>query len=161
VLSRQEPRAKSDACRVHGIHHVGITVAELDRSLAFYCHLLGISLLGHSDEEEVGPIVGLKTARVRIADLDVGNGQVLELLEYGSQSAEGRPHDPGTVGSCHLSLEVDSLHSALSRLENAGFMPMGETTALSIGGVWEDCTVVYIRDPDGVILELIERGTGD
>jgi hypothetical protein len=37
-------------------------------------------------------------------------------------------------------------------------MPMGEVVALSDGGVWEGCKVVYLRDPDNVIIELIERG---
>ena len=41
----------------------------------------------------------------------------------------------------------------------AGFLPMGEPAELS-GGVWQDCTAVYLRDPDGVIVELIEKGTG-
>lgn len=159
MLSRQERPAEPDAYRVRRIHHVGIAVAQLERSLAFYCDLLGMSVIGRSDDEEVGAIVGMKTARVRIADLDLGNGQILELLEYGSGNGDVCLGGPGTVGSCHLSLQVDSVRSALSRLEMAGYMPIGETTELTLGGVWEDCTVVYLRDPDGVILELIERGT--
>jgi len=153
-LERPEP----DAYRVRRVHHVGITVARLDRSLAFYRDLLGMTVLGLSDDEDVGAIVGITGARVRAADLDAGDGQVLELLEYDSDNAKSYSHGPDTVGSCHLSLQVGDLSSVLSRLASAGFMPMGEVVALSDGGVWEGCKVVYLRDPDNVIIELIERG---
>jgi catechol 2,3-dioxygenase-like lactoylglutathione lyase family enzyme len=144
---------------VRRIHHFGITVAKLDRSLAFYRDLLGMTVLGISGDEEVGAIVGIPGARVRAADIDAGNGQVLELLEYASSTAEQHIHGPDMVGTCHLSFQVGDLASTLSRLGEAGFRPMGEIAALTEGGVWQDCTVVYLRDPDGVIVELVERGT--
>lgn len=143
------------------IHHVGITVAELDRSLDFYRDLLGMTLIGRSDDEEVGSIVGIPGARARIADLDAGNGQILELLEYGSHRTRRGIDDPDTVGSSHLSLEVAELQPALSRLVNAGFVPMGQVAELRMGGAWGHCKVVYLRDPDGFIVELIERDVDD
>ncbi len=142
---------------VRRIHHVGITVAKLDRSLAFYRDLLGMTVLGLSGDEEVGDIVGIPGAQVRAADIDAGNGQVLELLEYSTGSAEQPVHGPDTIGTSHLSLQVDELSSTLSRLAEAGFEPMGQVTALEDGGVWEGCTVVYLRDPDGMIVELVEQ----
>jgi catechol 2,3-dioxygenase-like lactoylglutathione lyase family enzyme len=145
---RQPPGGTvSDAYSVRRIDHVGITVAQLDRSLAFYRDLLGMSVIGLSDDEDVGAIVGIPGASARIADLDAGNGQILELLEYVSH-ADGHLDGPDTVGSCHLSLQIGELGSALSRLASAGFRPIGEPADLSIGGAW-----------DGVILELIERGS--
>lgn len=62
--------------------------------------------------------------------------------------------------NCNLSLRVDELRSAHSRLASGGFTPAGEPARLSGGGVWQDCTVVYLRDPDDAILELIERAKG-
>ncbi len=153
----EEPRPY----RVRRIHHVGITVADLDRSLVFYRDLLGMNVIGCSDEEDVGAIVGIPGARAHIADLDAGNGQILELLEYGRRVEERRVSRPDTIGSCHLSLQVAQLDAALSRLEDAGFTLLGQVAQLSTGGVWHDCTVVYLRDPDGIILELIERATDD
>lgn len=160
MTAQQDRRVGPDAYRVRRIHHVGITVAKLDRSLTFYRDLLGMRVIGLSDDEEVGAIVGTQVAGVRIADLDVGNDQILELLEYGSENRDVPSYGPDTVGGCHLSLQVGDLTSALLRLANAGFMPMGEPVTLFIGGVWEGCTVVYLRDPDGVILELVERDIG-
>jgi catechol 2,3-dioxygenase-like lactoylglutathione lyase family enzyme len=160
VPAHQEQRGQPDGCCVRRIHHVGITVGQLDRSLAFYRDLLGMNVIGLSDDEDVGPIVGLPGARVRAADLDAGNGQIIELLEYGSADGDGRAPGPDTVGGCHLSLQVGELRSVLSRLASAGFLPVGEPAELSGGGVWQNCTAVYLRDPDGVIIELIQRGAG-
>jgi catechol 2,3-dioxygenase-like lactoylglutathione lyase family enzyme len=161
VTTQRDRHVEPDAYRVRRIHHVGITVANLDRSLAFYRDLLGMRLIGLSVDEDVGAILGKQVAGVRIADLDVGNDQILELLEYGSENGDVRNYGPDAVGSCHLSLEVGDLTSVLSRLASAGFTPMGEPTPLTIGGVWEGCTVIYLRDPDGIILELLERDTGE
>jgi catechol 2,3-dioxygenase-like lactoylglutathione lyase family enzyme len=151
--------SEPDAYCVRRIHHIGITVGELDRSLRFYRDLLGMGVIERSEDEDVGAIVGIRGAHVRAADLDAGNGQILELLEYASGHPEGHIHGPDTVGSLHLSLQIGELSAALLRLEKAGFVPMAQPAGLS-GGVWDDCTVAYIRDPDGVILELIERGAG-
>jgi catechol 2,3-dioxygenase-like lactoylglutathione lyase family enzyme len=158
VAEYQEQRAQPGGWSARRIHHVGITVAQLDRSLAFYRDLLGLSVIGISDED-VAAIVGLPGARARIADLDAGNGQIIELLEYSSAGGSGRAPGPEAAGGCHLCLQVGDLGSALSRLAGAGFLPMGEPAELS-GGVWQDCTAVYLRDPDGVIVELIEKGAG-
>jgi catechol 2,3-dioxygenase-like lactoylglutathione lyase family enzyme len=159
VAGNQEQPARPGGWPARRIHHVGITVGQLDRSLAFYRDLLGLSVIGISDDEDVAAIVGLPGARARIADLDAGDGQLIELLEYGSASASGRAPGPDAAGGCHLCLQVGDLRSALSRLAGAGFLPMGEPAELS-GGVWQDCTAVYLRDPDGVIVELIEKGAG-
>jgi catechol 2,3-dioxygenase-like lactoylglutathione lyase family enzyme len=135
---------------------VGITIANLDRSLSFYRDLLGMRVIGLS-VEAVGSIVGMPGASARIADLDAGGGQLLELIDYGNGTAAATPQSPDAVGSCHVSIQVDDLNEVLARLASAGHQPMGEVTELSLGGVWEGCTIAYLRDPDGVVIELLER----
>ncbi len=120
---------------VRGIHHVGITVADLDRSLRFYRDLLGMRVIGVS-VEAVGAIVGMPGASARIADLDAGGGQLLELIDYGTGSADAAPPGPDAVGSCHVSIQLEDLSGALARLASAGHGPMGDVTELSLGGVW-------------------------
>ena len=143
--------------RVRRIHHLGITVADLDRALGFYRDLLGMRVIGLSEGEEVGEIVGVPGATARIADLDAGGGQILELLDYGAGGGDAPPSAPDAAGSCHVSFEVRDLGPALDRLARAGHPTMGGVTHLSLGGVWQDCTIAYLRDPDGVIVELVEH----
>jgi catechol 2,3-dioxygenase-like lactoylglutathione lyase family enzyme len=152
---RPQGAAAGDCCAL-GIHHVGITVAQLERSLVFYRDLLGFRVVGISDDEDIGAIVGIPGARARIADLDAGNGQILELAEYDPVSRREPGPGPNTAGSCHLSFQVGNLRSALSHLAAAGVAPIGETVPLEGGGVWHGCTIVYLRDPDQVTIELIE-----
>jgi len=64
------------------IDHVGVTVSDLERALAFYCGVLGLRLLGTTtlDDPGVAALLGLDRARVTIADLDSGDGRVVELI---------------------------------------------------------------------------------
>jgi len=159
VSAARPPRAPASE-RVRRIHHLGITVADLDRSLAFYRDLLGMRVIGISEGEEVGSIVGVPGATARIADLDAGAGQLLELLDYGAGRVDAPVPGPDAPGSCHVSFEVRDLDAALARLASAGHPTMGGVTHLSLGGVWQDCMIAYLRDPDGVIVELIAHDPG-
>jgi catechol 2,3-dioxygenase-like lactoylglutathione lyase family enzyme len=143
------------APRTGGIHHVGISVADLERSLGFYRDLLGLAVVAVSEEEEVGSVAGIAGARARFADLDAGNGQLVELVQY-STGTRGDTQRPNVTGSCHFSLRVEDLESVLATLAAAGTAPLGESATLS-EGVWDGCTVVYVRDPDGMLVELIEQ----
>jgi catechol 2,3-dioxygenase-like lactoylglutathione lyase family enzyme len=158
VPTERDLRAPPMDRRVRGIHHVGVTVRDLERSLVFYRDLLGVDVIRISNDVDVATIVGLPGTRARIADLDAGPGQVIELLEYNTSDvpavAAGRPD---TIGSCHVCLQVADLDSSLARLARAGVAPVGEAVELDEEG-WQNCTVAYLRDPDGVIVELLERG---
>ena len=156
--TERDRRAPPMDRRVRGIHHVGVTVRKLEESLAFYCDLLGAEVIRISSDVDVAAIVGLPGARARIADLDAGNGQVIELLEYLTSEAQGvGAGRPDTIGSCHVCLQVADFDSTLARLARAGVAPLGAAVNLVDEG-WQNCTVAYLRDPDGVIVELLERG---
>jgi catechol 2,3-dioxygenase-like lactoylglutathione lyase family enzyme len=158
VPTERDRRAPPKDRRARGIHHVGVTVRKLELSLAFYGDLVGAEVIRLSDDVDVATIVGLPGARARIADLDAGNGQVIELLEYITSDAPavaaGRPD---TIGSCHICLQIADLDSTMARLAQAGVAPVGEVVTLHDEG-WQNCTVAYFRDPDGVLVELLERG---
>jgi catechol 2,3-dioxygenase-like lactoylglutathione lyase family enzyme len=160
-VTPRPPGVGAGGSRALRIHHVGVTVAQLERSLAFYRDLLGFRVIGISDDEDIGAIVGIPGARARIADLDAGNGQILELAEYDPASRGEPGRGPHTAGSCHLSFQVGNLRSALSHLAAAGVTPIGETALLEGEGVWQGCTIVYVRDPDRVTIELIQLPSTD
>jgi len=142
---------------VTGIDHVGITVRELERSLAFYRDLLGLRVIEISGEQDVGQIVGIPGARVKTADLDVGDGRVLELLEYVAARADDVPQRPNAAGCPHVALHVHDIPTVLQRLARAGHNPDGEPTTITGAIAFEGATVVYLRDPDGAVIELVQR----
>jgi catechol 2,3-dioxygenase-like lactoylglutathione lyase family enzyme len=146
---------------VSRIDHVGITVFDVDRSLAFYRDVLGLRLLAEAtlNESEVGELLGLDAAELRIADLDSGDGRVLELIQY--IEPKGRPlnYDSRDSASVHFALTIDDLAAVRERLAIAGarIISRRPITISEPGGAFDGATCLYIRDPDGVILELVQR----
>src|SRR5216683_8165111 len=107
---------------VSRIDHVGITVSNVDRTLGFYRDLLGLRVIADSTvtESEVAELLGLDSVQLSIADLDSGDGRVVELIEYllpkGQRIAYGS-YDPATA---HVAFTVDDLASVRARLMKAG-----------------------------------------
>jgi len=145
-----------------GIDHVGVTVASLERSLAFNRDVLGLPVIERSEDEAVGDIVLIKGARIRTADLDADQGLILELVEYVARGGEWKPHDANSAGCLHLALRVSDIQAVLQRLRDSGFSVDRTPTLISGESSWSGSTVVYLRDPDGAIVELVQRpiGTG-
>jgi catechol 2,3-dioxygenase-like lactoylglutathione lyase family enzyme len=137
---------------VTGLDHVSIASGDLDRSLQFYTGLLGLRLMnrGEVDPQTVAEITGRTDMRVLFADVDLGRGQVLELL----QEVGGERPAPGDG---HVSLAVDDIQSMYDLLTEAGVEAQGGITEITEPGHWFGTKAVYLADPDGVTIELIER----
>lgn len=141
------------------LHHTGLTVASLDASLAFYRDLLGFEVL--AEQEKAGgylaEIVGYPEAHVRMAHIALpGSDERLELFEYLSPAMVSEPSEPRRIGLTHVCLLVDDLAALYRRLLDAGvtsfFSPPVEVdTGVNRGGLG-----VYLRDPDGTIVELFQ-----
>jgi glyoxylase I family protein len=143
---------------VRGLHHASLTVADLERSLRFYRDLLGIAVRERVDTAAATftAVSGDASRRVRIADLDLGDGRVLELIE-------DRDHDPPqTHAGGHIALEVDDVRAAYARLVAAGVSARSEPLALGpeAGRHWAGCVVVWMTDPDGATVELVQVPAG-
>lgn len=137
---------------VTGLDHVSIASGDLDRSLQFYTGLLGLRLMnrGEIDSETVAEITGRTDVKVLFADIDLGRGQVLELLhEVGGEQP--------APGAGHFSLAVDDIQDMYTRLTAAGVETQGGITQINEPGHWFGSKAVYVADPDGVTVELIER----
>ncbi len=141
------------------LDHVSVTCADLERSIAFYRDVLGLPLLGRGEaaERELSTLTGLEGVRLRWAELDLGRGQVLELVEYlhpRGRVLEPRVHDPGAG---HLALAVEDIEAAHARLVAAGARVRSEPVRLTEEGDWNGVRVLYASDPDGATVELLER----
>jgi lactoylglutathione lyase len=147
---------------VGGIFHTGLTVSDLDRSLAFYRDLLGLELVRRWDSAQpyLRTIVGFPDAELRIAVLrvpgpDGAAAGHLELLEY--RVPRGRRGDPDTnhPGNVHVCFVVDDLDALHGRLAAHGVRFRSRPVAIdhgpNAGG-----KAVYLRDPDDITLELIQ-----
>jgi catechol 2,3-dioxygenase-like lactoylglutathione lyase family enzyme len=141
------------------LDHVSVAVADIDRSVGFYHGLLGIPLLGQGEED--GPPIsgptGTIQSRFLYADLDLGGGQILELLQYLRPKVPALAPSAHAPGGGHVGLRVADLDGTLRRLNAAGVPPRFDPVRLESPAWWAGARVVYVSDPDGTTVELVER----
>jgi catechol 2,3-dioxygenase-like lactoylglutathione lyase family enzyme len=138
--------------------HTGITVSNLERSLAFWHDVLGFELshTAHQTGELAQEITGVAGAEIKLAILRVPGGHKIELLEYlapvDRKRADIRPCD---VGSVHVALLVRDLDAVLERIAASDWKAAGKPQMLQ-SGPNAGKRVVYVRDPDGTTIELMQ-----
>jgi glyoxylase I family protein len=146
---------------VSRIDHVGVTVADVDRSLRFYRDTLGLRVINDSvlTSPEVAALLGLESVELRSVDLDSGDGRVLELLHYTRPPGSKVDYESRDAGTGHIALTVDNLEAVRSRVEAGGgkVISSAELHVTDPGGAFDGAICLYLRDPDGMILELVQR----
>jgi glyoxylase I family protein len=140
------------------IHHVGLIVKDLDRSIYFYHDILGLSFANEptpwfeGPELEVG--VGVPGAKLRQVTLWVGENSTLELLEYANRPEHStKPVPNNYMGAAHVCFEVDDVYAKKAELEAHGVTFYSDVNVVDEGPLagWR---WVYFSDPDGLALEL-------
>lgn len=149
------------SARFAGLDHVGFAVSSLDRSIAWYTTFLDAppSLRKLWDVEYIGRIVGYPDAVLDCAFWTLPGGALLELIEY-------RQPPPGVVdmetynaGNGHLCLQVEDLRAEFVRLRGKVDFRSAEPIEIP-WGPYRGGRVCYLRDPDGISVELIELPPG-
>jgi glyoxylase I family protein len=143
--------------RIHAVDHTGLTVSNLERSLAFWRDVLGFELSHrpHQTGQLASEITGVPGAEISIAVLK-GYGHKIELLEYlapfGRKKIGLRPCD---VGFVHVALAVDNLDAVLNTIAASGWEAAGKPQTLAAGPN-AGKRVIYVRDPDGTTIEFMQ-----
>ncbi|GAC1479282.1 MAG: hypothetical protein PVSMB9_02680 [Candidatus Dormibacteria bacterium] len=141
------------------LHHVGLSVTDIERSVAFYRDLIGLVVRERDDVigGQIETLTGVAGSRVRIADLEFRNGQTLELMQYTSPAGDPvrpRVFDPGHT---HVGVEVENVEAVHRRLVAAGIRVLSEPTLLADAGpFWTGAKVFNALDPDGITVELVQ-----
>ncbi len=147
----------SSSGAVNGLSHVGITVADLGRSIRFY-ELLGFAECARwvRTEDYLRKLVGYPEVDLYAAVLrHEAFGVFLELLEY--RNVEQVEIDPrnGNPGTSHFCLFVEGFEELWERLRASGVRyvsePVTPTVGPNVGSL-----AVYLIDPDGHRVELVE-----
>ncbi len=143
--------------RIIATDHTGITVANLERSLAFWRDVLGFELShrAHHTGDLASEVTGVPGAEILLAVLK-GYGHKIELLEYLAPSDQKhvdlRPCD---VGSVHVALTVDNLDPVLSAIAASDWKAAGKPQTLKTGPN-AGKRVIYVRDRDGTTIEFMQ-----
>lgn len=142
-----------------GLHHVGITVKDLEASIRFYHDVLGLPFSNEPspwfEGEELSRGVGVPGAALRQVSLLLGD-TTLELLEYRSPPSETtRPLRSNSQGASHVGFLVEDIEATKAELEAKGIEFYGDVNVVD-EGVLAGWRWVYFDDPDGYPLELVE-----
>ena len=129
-----------------GFEHIGMTSGNLDRTIAFYCGLLGLTLAYRS-----------KNPRGEMAFLDTGSG-MLEVSCPRADISRSRDVPPHEAGMRHLTFAFDNIDPLVASLEAAGIEILEAPRPAIFTGMLR--RVAFVRDPDGIIVELVERAAG-
>ena len=146
-----------------GVVRVGLTVSDMDRSIAFYTGVL--SFVKESDREVAGPeleqLTNVFGARVRIVVLRLGDER-LELTEYLAASTPGRPAPLDSRSNDqwfqHVAIIVSDMDSAY-RILRAHKVRLASTEPQLLPKTIPNAAGIrafYFRDPDGHPLEILQ-----
>jgi catechol 2,3-dioxygenase-like lactoylglutathione lyase family enzyme len=136
--------------------HVGVVVKDIAKAIDFWTNLIGFKL--HVDAKEVSPyideLLGMKIPELRTVKLIDENSFILELLEFrnypGQDNWEG---NLASTGLTHIALTVDNLDSLTSKLKQNNYEFVSNIMNSPNGIV----SVVFVRGPEGLMLELVEE----
>jgi glyoxylase I family protein len=145
---------------LRAVHHVGLVVRNLDRSIYFYHDLLSLPFTNEPTPWLDGPDlergVGVPGARLRQVSLWVGANSTMELIEYANRPASSTAPVPNNhLGAAHVCFKVDDVAATKAELEAKGVRFYSDVNVVDDGPLagWR---WVYFSDPDGLALELVE-----
>jgi catechol 2,3-dioxygenase-like lactoylglutathione lyase family enzyme len=141
--------------RTSANHHPGIRVSDIERSAQFYIDALG----GHwqtspwviEGDEAVMVMGGTPNCKFKVCHIGFDEGTI-ELFEFLEPLAPVTQVGPAEGGLIHFAFHVDNVPEALERVEANG----GERYWPEIRDMPLDFQVIYVTDPDGHVLELID-----
>jgi len=150
---------------VIGVHHISVSVPDLDKAREFYFDILGaveeVEPLSWADNPFIDRIVGLEGSAARQFFCRLGNVQI-EVFEY--SAPRQAPLAPGRgvneYGYTHFAIQVEDLEAVHERIVAAG-LPVHATPDMSSITVDADGTKhgysgTYCRDFFGNVFEILE-----
>lgn len=165
LASAERPGQEVRRPPVTGVAAVGMTVADVDRSVAFYSNVLSFKTISerYEDSSDYQELENVPGAKARVVRMRLGNG-FIDLTQY--LSPKGKPIPPDSASNDlwfqHLAIVVSNMEKAYERLRQNG------VEAISDGPQrlprWNlqaaDIEAFYFKDPDGHPLELLHFPTG-
>jgi catechol 2,3-dioxygenase-like lactoylglutathione lyase family enzyme len=141
------------------VHHVGVTVDDMDRAVAFWTALLDAPARERAvlKGSQLGTMVGYPGIHIERCWVDLPGGIALELLRY--LDRDDPPYEPGTAhpGNVHVCLRVDDMDAAHAHAVACGATPVSERPIDVAAGPRAGTRLAYLRDPDGVTIELVQE----
>ncbi len=147
------------------IHHAGLTVSKIDRSIEFYTKVLGAEFLFQWRSEAQGVpgkefqnVVGVKNARLKYAFLRFGD-TLIELICYESPRGSLKKRNHNDVGTPHIAFKVRDIYEAYAELSKRGVKFLNPPVeVIARKNEWsKGWRFTYFKGPDGEFLEIFQE----
>ena len=125
--------------------HTSIRSSNMERSIDFYTKLMGLELTSRRE-------IPKNDAEIAFLNDPRGKGAILELTYYRKQKKfiqdeyENRLFD-------HLGFEIEDMKAIIAKMQKEKIVITDEPYSLGPFGP----TIAFVEDPDGTLIELIER----
>jgi catechol 2,3-dioxygenase-like lactoylglutathione lyase family enzyme len=135
---------------------VGIVVHDLDKTRDFWINNLGFKLHVEALEESpfIDELLAIKDPALTTIKLIDSKGFIIELLKFENYQVENYwSGDLKTTGLTHIALTVDNLDDLVEILIKLDYQTISETKKSPNKKV----KVVFVRGPEGIMLELVQE----
>jgi lactoylglutathione lyase len=122
--------------------HTMLRVGDLERSLRFYCDVLGMKLLRRRD---------YPSGRFTLAFVGYGDEADHTVIEL-THNWDTQSYEMGT-GFGHVAVGVDDIYRRCEELRQKGARIVREPGPMKHGST----PIAFVEDPDGYRIELIQR----
>lgn len=159
----RDPGQRGHTVPANEFSHLGLHVRNLERSLEFYREQLGLKVVAEQlfQADYLRQVVGqpkadINTATLRLPGSLPGTQSYLEVSEY--QNVSGAPIDTehANPGTCHICFYVDDLLAVWAKLEAFGSELVSKRVVDLRDGPLAGGKVIYVEDPDGIRVELLQ-----
>jgi len=147
-------------CQVNKVETIGITVKDMNRSLAFYTRVLGFKKISDAGfrGDQIESLKGLFGINLRVVRLQLGD-ELIELTDYLTTGGRSIPEDQKSndLFFQHIAIVVSDMDKAYQQLKNHSVEHVStvpQTLPKSIPAA-EGIKAFYFHDPDNHNLELI------
>ncbi|KQV19251.1 MULTISPECIES: VOC family protein [unclassified Kitasatospora] len=149
--------------KVHGVLHVAMVTEDIERLTDFYVRLFDAEVAKRLELTTpcFGAGVGVPGATATTVHLRIPGAQtVLELTQYDRHVRAGTtPAPSNTTGLRHVALAVADIAAAAAELRDQQVEVVGGPVEVDAPAAARGVKFLYLRDPDGNLVELIEPPT--
>lgn len=143
---------------INVLDHISVTVSDLERSLAFYRDLLGLKEVERHllEGETISTMAGKPDVRLQVVRLAAPDtpGVLLDLQQYLHPQGKVSDAKLGDTAHSHFCFGVPNVAEAYAALRARGVEFISAPVSFDLG--WGIVHVVFFKDPDGFILELVQ-----